>query len=210
MPPVPLDGLQRKLSRRPRRDDGAACVAHVNCAVARLGKPGGLGSLSTGPRLLDGRRWPGLGRSGDLSERKSEIERLTAALENAGSLTALLDAAWDAFEFTISVSGDHADTDEGFFAALVDVLTAAADGRDAIVAAPSLPPRPLGSCPARSGDRGRSVLDVVATLGSLSGLLAGRLTSAASSAADPQDRAACLTGARYAREIHRLLAGAAS
>jgi hypothetical protein len=174
--------------------------------------PGAPRSLSTGPRFLMALAGQGWDAPVTCRKRKPEIERLTVALEKVGILAALLDAARDAFELIISVSGNYADTDEGFSSALVYVLTAAADGRDAIVAAPSLPPRPLGSRPARSADpdRGRSVLDVVASLDSLSGLLGGRLASAASSARDPQDRAACLTGARYAREIHGLLAGASS
>jgi hypothetical protein len=140
------------------------------------------------------------------------MERMTAALESAGSLAALLDAAWDAFELIISASGDYADTDEGFFAALVYVLAAAADGRDAIITAPSLPARPPQSQPAGPGhpDPGRSALDVAASLASLSGVLADRLTSAAGPAGDPRDRAACVTGARHAREIHVLLAGTQS
>lgn len=140
------------------------------------------------------------------------MEHLIAALENAGSLPQLLDAAWDAFELMIAASGDYADTDEGFSTALVFVLAAAANGRDAIITAPSLPPRLPAEQPAQSWRhrRGGGVLDVASSLAALSGLLAGRLDLAASSARDPRDRAACRTGAQYAREVHALLAGTQS
>ena len=136
------------------------------------------------------------------------MERLTAALENAGSLAALLDAAWDAFEVMIAVTGDHANTEEGFFAALVYALAAAANGRDAIIAAPSLPGRLPAEQPPRPGcdSRGGTVLDAAAWLAVLSGVLASQLESAATRASDHRDRAACLTGAQYAREVHSLLA----
>jgi len=138
------------------------------------------------------------------------MERMTAALESAESLGALLDAAWDAFEFIISESGDYADTDEGFCTALVYVLAAAADGRDAIITAPSLPARPLGKRSAGPGhpSPSGSVLGVAAALAALSAVLAARLASAAGSAGDRRDRAACLIGAQYAREIRALLGGA--
>jgi len=138
------------------------------------------------------------------------MERMTAALESARTLAALLDAAWDAFEFIISASGDCADTDEGFFTALVYVLAAAADGRDAIRTAPSLPACPLEARPAgpRHPGPGGSVLEVAAGLAALSNVLADRLASATGQAGDSGDRAACLIGARYAREVHALLGGA--
>jgi hypothetical protein len=141
--------------------------------------------------------------------KEYEMERLALALENAGNLAELLGTAWDAFDLVITASGDCADTDEGFFTALVYALAAAANGRDAITAAPSLPPRPLAGQSPGSGSYvpAGSVLEMAGRLGTLSGVLADRLTSAAGSASDPSDRAACLTGARYAREIHALLAG---
>lgn len=137
------------------------------------------------------------------------MEHLSAALDSAGSLTALLDAAWDAFEFIIAMSGDHADTEEGFSAALVYALAAAANGRDAIIAAPSLSPRlPLeNAARAGCGHPGTNAAEVAFSLAALSDALAGRLELAASTASDSRDRTACRIGAMYAREIHGLLAG---
>ena len=137
------------------------------------------------------------------------MEHLSAALDSARSLTALLDAAWDAFEFIIAMSGDHADTDEGFSAALVYALAAAANGRDAIITAPSLSPR-LSKADAARVDRGHwgaNAAEVESSLAALSDVLAGRLELVASTASDSRDQAACRIGARYAREIHGLLAG---
>ena len=137
------------------------------------------------------------------------MEALGAALENADSLAALLDAACDAFEVMIATSGDYADTDEGFSAALVYAMAAAANGRDAIIKAPSVSPCPPTGQPSRPGFccPGGSVRTVSTSLAVLSEALADRLESAACSADDPRDRIACLTGAQYAREVHALLAG---
>jgi hypothetical protein len=135
------------------------------------------------------------------------MKQIAAALQNPGSLAALLDAASDAFELIISASGTYADTDEGFFTALVFVLAAAAEGRDAIITAPSLPTRPPKAGPA--GDLGPhpTVPEVAAALASLSSLLFAQLTSAAGLARQPEDQIACRVGAQYAGEIHALLAG---
>ena len=75
------------------------------------------------------------------------MERIAAALESADCLPGLLDAAWTAFEAILSLSATYADTDAGFFTALVYAMPAAADGRDAIITAPSLPVRPAGQEP---------------------------------------------------------------
>jgi hypothetical protein len=137
------------------------------------------------------------------------MEDLGAALENTPGLAALLDAAWNAFEVMIATSADYADTDEGFFTAMAYVMAAAANGRDAIIAAPSVSPRPPTEQPFRLGSYRPtgSARAVAASLAVLSAVLADRLGSAASSTDDPQDRIACLNGAQYAREVHALLAG---
>jgi hypothetical protein len=137
------------------------------------------------------------------------VERIAAALERADDLADLLDAAWDAFEAIISATGTYADTSEGFSTAMVYALTAAAEGRDAIIMAPSLPGRTAGEQPPRSWKLapGNRPGEAAAAMAALSAVLAVSLAAAASQAADPVDRAACLTGARHAREIGALLAG---
>jgi hypothetical protein len=136
------------------------------------------------------------------------MDRITAALESADGLPGLLDAAWTAFEAILSLSATYADTDAGFFTALVYARPAAADGRDAIITAPSLPARPAGQEPDGTWRllHGDSAGEAAAAMAALSAVLAARLTAAAGSASDGEDRAACLIGARHAREIHALLA----
>jgi hypothetical protein len=136
------------------------------------------------------------------------MEQIAAALESADDLLGLLDAAWTAFEAIFSLSAAYAETDAGFFAALVYAMPAAADGRDAIITAPSLPPRPAGHEPDGTWHllHGDSAAEAAAAIAALSAVLAARLTAAAGSASDREDRAACLIGARHAREIHDLLA----
>jgi len=130
-------------------------------------------------------------------------ERLTAG----GSLAALLDAAWDAFEVIITVSGECADSGDGFFTPLVYALAAAADGRDAISTAPSLPCRPAGEPSTKPAGPVSTARGIVAAMAVLSDQLAVRLVSAVSTASDRGDQAACLIAARYALEIHALLDG---
>ena len=136
------------------------------------------------------------------------MERIAAALESADGLPGLLDAAWMAFEAILSLSATYADTDAGFFTALVYAMPAAADGRDAIITAPSTPARPAGQEPVGTYHllHGDSAGEAAASMAALSAVLAARLTAAACSASDREDRAACLIGARHAGEIHALLA----
>jgi len=91
------------------------------------------------------------------------------------------------------------------FGALVMAAASAADGRDALLFAPSLPPHPLRRADAEEGhDAAERVADVLA---GLSELLAARLDDAASIAPDPRDQAACQAAAQWARDIHTLLIG---
>jgi hypothetical protein len=137
------------------------------------------------------------------------MERCAAALNHADDLAGVLAAAWDAFEVIISASGAGADTSAEFSVSLVYALTVAADGRDAIIGAPSLPGRPAGEQP--DGTYGPALVgrpgETAAAIAALSAVLAARLSGAADRAADPADRVACLTGAEHAHEIHALLAG---
>jgi hypothetical protein len=133
---------------------------------------------------------------------------LQRRLSDAGSMAVLLDAAWDVFEVIIAASGDCAECGDEFFTPLVYALAAAADGRDAITTAPSLPGRPAAEAPTSRAGPLLTARSEVADLAALSDQLAVRLVSAASTANDPGDQAACLLAARYALEIHALLAGA--
>ena len=127
-------------------------------------------------------------------------------VERAYSLAAVLDAAHGAFEDMLSVIRAHEDLDDGMFIPLVMAAASAADGRNAIAFAPSLPPHRLhqGTTEEQIHDPG-PVQAIASELAALSELLATRLTEAARSASDPGDRTACADAARSARDIQALL-----
>ena len=140
------------------------------------------------------------------------MRQVTAAgnrFRQAHGLPAVLDAACDAFEAILTVIGDYEDTTTtGTAFTLLLVATQAANGRDAVLFTPSLPPRQL---PRPSAERGRAdapdqgnELDAAIAVGAL---LEARLSQAAEQSADPADRLGCRTAARYARQIHVLLTG---
>src|SRR6266571_8325929 len=66
-------------------------------------------------------------------------DRLTQACD----LPALLDTAYEAFEVLLSAIEDHEDPGDPRFTTFVMAATCAANGRDAVLFAPSLPPRRL-------------------------------------------------------------------
>lgn len=136
----------------------------------------------------------------------SLLDRAGRALANAATLPRLLGAARDAFEVMIWLSGEQAETDDGLVAAFAGVLAAAADGRDAIAVAPSMPPGCGGA--AASCAAAGSAREAASAMAALSAVLASRLDQGSGAASDPRDRAACRRAAGYAREAHGLLAGA--
>jgi hypothetical protein len=126
-------------------------------------------------------------------------------LSQANDVVAILDAACDAFETMLSVLRAHEDPGDPLFGALIMAAASAADGRDAVLFAPSLPPhRPRTAGTEESYDAVGAVADIVA---GLSELLAARLEDAARTAPDPGDQAACQAAARWAHDIHSLLTG---
>jgi hypothetical protein len=127
-------------------------------------------------------------------------------LQHAAGLAAILDAAYDAFEDMLQAIRSHEDQASGLFAAFLMAAASAADGRDAILFAPSLPPG-QGSTPA-AGDQGlagESAASIADAAAGLSRVLAARLTEAWQTAADPGDRAACADAVCCAQSIHDLL-----
>jgi hypothetical protein len=127
-------------------------------------------------------------------------------VQQASDLAGVLDAAYEAFEAMLSAIDPVQDPASGLFAALVMAAASAANGRNAVALAPSLPGRLLAAVPAGqrpwSGERPEQLAEVVA---GLSHLVAGRLAQAAACARDPGDRAACAHAARCARDICGLL-----
>jgi hypothetical protein len=144
------------------------------------------------------------------------MRHLTAAadhLSQAQGLPGLLDAACDAFEAILTAIGGYEDTTATATATTalsvphLLAATQAANGRDAVLFAPSLPPRARHSPPQASQEQERgSAAGISAVVADLSRLTATRLTRAATLAA-AADRAACHNAAHYARQIHHLLTG---
>jgi len=139
------------------------------------------------------------------------MRRLTAAGDRFGQardLAAVLDAACEAFEEILAVIGGYEDANDALVVPLLLAATQAANGRDAVLFAPSLPARRLHQ-PQRVGEeleRG-SAQDVIVAVTGLCQLLASRLAHTAAAAADVADRAACRDAARHAQQICALLAG---
>ena len=123
-------------------------------------------------------------------------------LEQAASLPQILDAAYDVFEQILWEIDCYNCGSEPFFAALVMAAPAAADGRNAIAVAPSLPPPSW-----RASEPQNLTGDIAAELAGLSDRLAARLDEAGGAARAEADLLACRDAARWAREVHGLLAG---
>src|SRR5215472_14396984 len=73
----------------------------------------------------------------------TRIATICDRLQRDEGLPALLDTAYAAFEGLLSAAEERQDPASGMFAQFVYAATAAANGRDAILFAPSLPGRPL-------------------------------------------------------------------
>jgi hypothetical protein len=132
-----------------------------------------------------------------------QIESARVRLEQATGLAAVLDAAYDAFEQMLPALEEQQDRGGGTFAAFVMSGTAAANGRNALAAAPSLPSASSGDLAAvtAGSSRGRAAEDAAMVLAGLSQLLSTRLTAASDLSADAGDKLACAQAARHAASI---------
>jgi hypothetical protein len=140
------------------------------------------------------------------------MTRMSAAgdrLRDAGDLPAVLDAAFEAFEAMLAAIGPCQDPASVWFTGFVMAAASAADGRDVLIFASSLPQRPLRPRPAGEPDpEARAAEVVAAAVVTLSQLVAGRLALAASWAGDDSDRVACQQAARCAGDICGFVRGA--
>ena len=129
-------------------------------------------------------------------------------LQQARGLASVLDAACDAFEDILAVIGKYEETtaSTGMAMAFMLVATQATNGRDAVLFAPSLPPRSLRPRQAPERPERGSVGDIRDAVAGLSLLLASRLADTAATAAAGGDRAACRNAACCARHAAGLLA----
>jgi hypothetical protein len=134
------------------------------------------------------------------------IAAIRDRLQEDDGLPALLDTAYAAFELLLTAIEEHENPATGMFAQFVFAATHAANGRDAILFAPSLPGRPLrpaGTTAIGQGS-GVEVQDIVV----LSKVLWHVLARAAVEAVPGRDdQAACRHAARSAAAVHRLLTG---
>jgi hypothetical protein len=131
---------------------------------------------------------------------------ILARLAYASELPELLDAAYDAFAAMLATIEDHQDPDSRFFIPMVYAAASAANGRDHIIRAPSLPPSAAHQAQsagesARFGDD----QDVAGWIAGVSRQLELRLMAAATTATESSDQRACLGAAQYAREIMILM-----
>src|SRR5579863_9718576 len=109
-------------------------------------------------------------------------------LQAAHSLEAILDAAYAAFEEMLTVIRAHQNPDDAMFVPFVMAAGFAAGGRDAILFAPSLPPRPLQAVSAAAGEyRPVEASAAARKLTRLCQLLEAKLTEAASRTSGPRD-----------------------
>jgi len=122
----------------------------------------------------------------------------------------VLESAWRAFECMLDEAEAHEDPATPLFPAFVLAATAAANGRDAVLLAPSLPwpPRHTPHGSRQADGPGEPAQEAARALASLSQALISRLETAAGSAAHSGDRDACRYAAGRARAIYDLLAGA--
>ena len=140
-----------------------------------------------------------------------QIESARARLQHAIGLPAVLDAAYDAFEEMLGEIENQQDRGGEAFGAFVMSGAAAANGRNALAAAPSLPPGPSGDL-ARVGaasSPGLELEDAAAALAGLSQLLSARLAASSDLSANVGDQVACAQAARHAASICSLLGGTA-
>lgn len=122
------------------------------------------------------------------------------------SLPGALDAAFAGFEVILQIARRWEDQEPHLFAAFMSA--AAADGRDAILGAPSLPSHaisaPSGTMPVPAADPDAAADSIAA----LAAAVASRLDDALAVAVTAQDRRACQDAAAAARQIHHLMAPA--
>jgi hypothetical protein len=141
------------------------------------------------------------------------MRQVTAAgnrFRQAHGLPAVLDAACDAFEAILTIIGDYEDTASvGAAITFLLVATQAANGRDALLFAPSLPPRALHPMAAAGEPDGQGSASVIkSSIAVVSELLATGLARTATTITDDADLAACRDAATCAARITDLLAGA--
>lgn len=129
-------------------------------------------------------------------------------LREARDLGAILPAAYNAFEVMLSVLRQHQDRAGGIFAAFVMSAASAADGRDAVAAAPSMPRLARqAEDSTRWPDPDAGPAELADGLADLSQLLGTRLAQSGRFAVQEGDQRACAEAVQAAEKISALLRG---
>jgi hypothetical protein len=129
---------------------------------------------------------------------------LPAWLDNAGGLTELLDVAYEAFAQVLTLIRQHDDPDSDVFVPMVLAAASAANGRDYVGSAPSLPSAPL---PLTWAEEAPIAVAASEWIIGACAALTSVLDKAAAAAPVPADRAACAGAAGCVREIFDLMGG---
>ena len=130
------------------------------------------------------------------------IDRLNSRLEEAGTITTVLLAGWDAFDLIQQLAAQYAGLLSSAYATWMWVLAPACEGRDALGSAPSMPPGPAAGHPAPEP---ASEEEAARILAGLAATLSARLQALRTSSAAPGDLQACIRAADVAGEIRELL-----
>ncbi len=138
----------------------------------------------------------------------THISAAHGRLQEASDLAAVLDASYEMFEWMLSVIQPLQDPASGWFTPFVMAAASAADGRDALLFAPSLPNSPMSAASAGPDPpAAQTPGDVARAVAGLSRLAVGQLARAAESARDSGDRSACQHAIRCSQDICELLSG---
>jgi hypothetical protein len=126
---------------------------------------------------------------------------------NAEDLGLTLRTAYDVFETIRELARSVEDSNPDLFAAFMSAGTAAADGRDALAAAPALAAGTGSGPPAAEPGPGEDAENAAEVIAVLASALASCLADAARQATKAGDRQACQDAAVAARQICHLMVG---
>jgi hypothetical protein len=134
------------------------------------------------------------------------LARAQRRLRDSRDLDAVLDAAYEAFEAMLVAIRAHEDPGWVFFSRFTMAAALAADGRDAIAFAPSIPPPASRDMVDEEVPEQATPERIARLVSDLSQLAMTELNQSAGQATDPADQDACDRAARCAAGIHDLLA----
>jgi|SRR5579875_4084418 len=132
------------------------------------------------------------------------VDGLRVQLAEAAEAAEVLTAGWDIFAFIAEAAGRLAAESGELFPALMSVAVAAAEGRDAVGFAPSLPPGQHAA-----DEEAPAEPDTLRALGAMSDILpalASQMRELAQPGAEAGDRQACRHAAGQADLVGELLA----